>query len=392
MSAPIVRCPACGSPDLTDFHHVEEVPTNSCLLLDDLDEVAALPVGELLLAFCEDCGLITNRAFEPGRTEYSQRYEETQAYSDRFVAWGRALAERWVTDHGLTGATALEIGCGKGEFLEWMVEAGLGAGVGIDPGIHPERRTVRNIEWVRDVFTDDHGPITQDAVVCRHTLEHIHDVRSFMAAVRRGIGDRDIPVLWEVPDVLRVLDEGAFWDLYYEHCTYFSAGSLVRLFRETGFVVERVERDYDDQYLLLEARPAGSGRTLGPVLELEDDVDVLRKAVRRFRSTVLARLAETRSLVDAVAADGGRVVVWGSGSKGVSYLGAMGAGSPIHYAVDINPHKRGRYIAGGGQRIVPPEFLRDYQPSLVVAMNPVYVGEIGEALHAMGVRARLVAV
>ena len=70
----------------------------------------------------------------------------------------------------------------------------------------------------------------------------------------------------------------------------------------------------------------------------------------------------------------------------------MGTNSAIRYDVDINPHKRGRFIAGGGQRIVPPDFLRDYQPSLVVAMNPVYVTEIGAALDAMGVRAHLVAV
>jgi hypothetical protein len=30
------------------------------------------------------------------------------------------------------------------------------------------------------------------------------------------------PVLFELPDVLRVLEEVAFWDVYYEHCSYFT--------------------------------------------------------------------------------------------------------------------------------------------------------------------------
>lgn len=392
MPRAIGRCPACTATTLTDFHHVPRVPTNSCLLLNDLDDVATLPVGELRLAFCETCGLITNRAFDPTLTEYSSRYEETQAYSSRFVSWARDLAARWVHDHDLKGRTAIEIGCGKGEFLEYMVAAGLAGGVGIDPGVHPERRDVPGVRWIGDFFTDDYGPITQDAVVCRHTLEHIQPVRAFMQALRSCIGDRDIPVLWEVPDVLRVLREGAFWDLYYEHCTYFSPGSLVRLFRDTGFVVDEVALDYDDQYIVLAARPAGRADSPGAPLPLEDDIEVLGKAVRGFAEQYAGRVEETRALVRDVVSHGGRAVVWGSGSKGVAYLGALGPDSPIGYAVDINPHKHGKFIAGGGQQIVAPSFLREYRPSLVIAMNPVYTEEIGAALSDLGVDARLVAV
>jgi hypothetical protein len=37
------------------------------------------------------------------------------------------------------------------------------------------------------------------------------------------IGERDdTAVFFETPDAKRVLAEGAFWDIYYEHCSYFS--------------------------------------------------------------------------------------------------------------------------------------------------------------------------
>ena len=392
MTALITTCPSCGNSDLTDFHEVERVPTNSCLLLGDLEDVAALPTGRLLLAMCESCGFITNRAFDAALTEYSPRYEETQAYSECFVGWAAELAGQWVADHELSGRTAIEIGCGKGEFLEFMVNAGLAGGIGIDPGVHPERRGVPGITWQREFFDADYGQIKQDAVVCRHTLEHIHPVKAFMLALRECIGDRDIPVLWEVPDVLRVLEEGAFWDLYYEHCTYFTAGSLVRLFRDCGFMVTDVSLAYDEQYILLEARPSGSVVDAPATLELEDDIDVLRKAVRGFSEVFETRMDETRQVVDDVAAAGGRTVIWGSGSKGVSYLGALGEDTPIRYAVDINPHKHGKFIAGGGQQIVAPQFLREYQPELVIAMNPVYVDEIQAVLDEMGLTARLLSV
>ena len=83
-------------------------------------------------------------------------------------------------------------------------------------------------------------------------------------------------MLFELPDVRRVLDEVAFWDVYYEHCSYFSAGSLARLFRATGFEVLDLALDYDDQYLLLEARPSAVRRRPARRCRLEDDLEVLR--------------------------------------------------------------------------------------------------------------------
>jgi hypothetical protein len=50
------------------------------------------------------------------------------------------------------------------------------------------------------------------------------------------------------------------------------------------------------------------------------------------------------------------------------------------------------FVAGSGQRIVPPDFLRDYQPDIVIVMNPLYIGEIQQAIHALGLQSQVVAV
>ena len=81
-------------------------------------------------------------------------------------------------------------------------------------------------------------------------------------------------------------------------------------------------------------------------------------------------------------------MLWGGGSKAVAFLTTLGVTNEIAYAVDINPRRSGTFLAGGGQQIVAPEFLRDYRPDVVIIMNPIYRDEIQAALADMGVRSR----
>ena len=72
-------------------------------------------------------------------------------------------------------------------------------------------------------------------------------------------------------------------------------------------------------------------------------------------------------------------------SKGVAFLTTLGQSlDDIAYAVDINPIKTGTFMAGTGQEIVAPAFLKAYQPDVVIIMNPVYRDEISRDLQVMG--------
>ena len=79
-----------------------------------------------------------------------------------------------------------------------------------------------------------------------------------------------------------------------------------------------------------------------------------------------------------------RIMLWGSGSKGVAFLTKLKLYDEIQYIVDINPYRQGSYMAGTGQRIVAPTFLKDYKPDIVIIMNPIYYDEIEQDIHQMG--------
>ena len=379
-------CPACGSGSLSVFHEQRAIPVHSCRLVDTREEALAFPRGDLRLAFCADCGFIVNTAYEPELQDYGVAYEETQGFSPLFRDFARRLALRWIERYDLRDKDVLEIGCGKGEFLTLMCELGPNRGIGIDPAFVEERlesEAAGRMRFFAELYSENHADLPADAVVCRHTLEHIGRVAEFMALIRGTIGDRlDTVVLFDLPDVVRVLREPAFWDVYYEHCSYFSPGSLARLFRRTGFDVLALERDYDDQYLVLEARPSDDTHHVS--LPLEESPEELAEDVRRFSRAFEEATAGWRAVLADARANGRRVAIWGAGSKGVAFLTTLAGGDEVAYAVDINPFKQRKFLAGTGHEVLAPEDLPGAPPDLVIAMNDVYMPEIRARLDALG--------
>jgi hypothetical protein len=388
-------CRSCGSSTTSVFYEQADVPVHSCRLVPTQEAALTFPRGRLRLAFCGDCGFIANTAFDGSHQDYSVAYEETQGFSPRFREFARELAAGWVDRYDLRGKKIIEIGCGKGEFLATICELGDNDGLGIDPAFVEERLPAHGagrLAFVSQLYDGDWGPLDADAVVCRHTVEHIAPVQEFLANIRRGIGDRtDTVVLFDLPDVVRVLREAAFWDLYYEHCSYFSPGSMARLFRRSGFDVLDVQLDYDDQYIVLEAQ-ASMGAAAATPHDVEETVESLRETVDAFGATFAATRGRWRDELSGLRAEGGRAVVWGAGSKAVGFLTTLGVGPEVEVAVDINPFKQDMFIAGTGHRVVAPEALVDIRPDLVVAMNPIYVDEIGEQVAGLGLSPRVVGV
>jgi SAM-dependent methyltransferase len=362
-------------------------------MLDDPAAARAFPQGELDLAFCPDCGFLWNRAFDAGLQHYSPAYEETQAYSPRFLAFLDELCDDQGCRYALAGRTALEIGCGKGEFLVRLAERTGCRGLGIDPGFRPERlatEAAARLTFVRALYGPALAGLEADYVCCRHTLEHIGPVAAFLRDVRRTVGDRpERVVMFELPDLRRVLVEQAFWDLYYEHASYFTAGSLARLFRRERFAVHALRRAFDEQYLILECRPA-PGPT-APSLPLEDDLAETRALVAAFRAGIDAKLDGLAGRLEGWRRQGRSVALWGSGSKAVAFLTLLGRDRGIEAVVDVNPHKWGKYLAGTGQRIAAPAELRAIRPDVVIVMNPIYLEEIGGDLAGLGLAPELVA-
>jgi SAM-dependent methyltransferase len=387
-------CKSCSSTDLAVFYRLNDVPVNSCLLFDNRQDAQNYPRGELALGFCGQCGFISNLRFNPQMARYTEGYEEQQSFSPRFNAFARDLAVRLIERHDLRNKTVVEVGCGKGDFLLLLCDLGNNRGIGIDPTYVPGRNNgsaSERVTFIRDFYSERYAQYTGDMVCCRHTLEHISDTAAFMQTVRRALGDKTRTIVFfELPDVERVLRECAFWDIYYEHCSYFSLGSLARLFRRCGFDVTDLAKEYDGQYLLIEARPTNGNH--GPTLQEEETVEELSKAVAQFQNNYEETVRRWKRKIQMIRERGQRGVIWGSSSKCVAFLNTIGIQDEIEFIVDINPYRQGKYLPGSGKLIVAPNFLKEYRPDVVIAMNPIYLDEIRSDLNSLGLHTELTAV
>jgi hypothetical protein len=385
-----VPCPCCGSDRIEPFFRVPQAPIFSLVTVKSREEAFAVPRRDIELGVCHDCGFVFNRLFDRSIDYFSLGYEDQQGFSKTFMAFLGRISEDLIERHALRGKTLLEIGCGKGDFINMLATMAQAKGIGVDPAYQDGRQTNPDLTFHRETYEHRHGQLGADFICCRHTFEHIPDAQGFLRLLRESIPAGRSPVLFfEVPDVGRILELPAFWDIYYEHCSYFSPGTLGRVFRRCGFRPTSLKLDYGDQYVLIEAVPDDADA--GAPLPIEASVEDEMARVRRFQERIRIQLADWRARLERMKEAGQRVVVWGGGSKAVGFLTQFADLGLVEHVVDINPHMQGNFIPGIGCQYVKPEFLADYRPDAVIIMNGVYEREITASLHAMGVRPEVLA-
>jgi SAM-dependent methyltransferase len=375
---PAKSCPLCGSFRLDPIYEATSVPIQCNRLWPDRNQAVNCPRGNIRLSYCRDCGLVTNTDFDPSLLDYSQEYENNLHCSAHFQSYARSLAERLITRYDLRNREVMEIGCGKGDFLLLLCEMGGNRGMGFDPS-YVDRddfdTDAIDVKFIKEHYSSEHSRYSADLICCRQVLEHVPDPVRFLDRVGSAARNRlNTRLFFEVPNATYTFRNLFLWDIIYEHCSYFTPQSLSRLFISCGLEVGEIAEEFGGQYLAVHARRGKPG--VGGAIGEHGGSDQSSAALDSFKTGCRGLLDRWRSQLDYMIERGKRVVIWGAGSKGVSFLNLLKPGEGIEYAVDINPKKHGMYVAGTGQRIVSPESLKKHRPEVVIIMNPIYREEI----------------
>jgi SAM-dependent methyltransferase len=380
-AAPIA-CPLCAAQTAQGIFRLESVPVICNQLWPDRAAAQAAPAGTVDLQLCTGCGFIWNSAFEPARMAYAPGYENALHFSPRFQAFAAELAAGLVARHGLAGKHVIEIGCGDGHMLDLLAQNGVASATGFDPsmaGVSSPFTGRDNVEIVGEYFRSDQLDRPFDAILCRHVLEHLDDPLALLSDIRRAIGSRDVPVYFEVPNAGWMLETVSMWDVIYEHVGYWSAPALTALFRRAGFDPVSVRTGYGGQFLMAEAVPARPQPDY-----LDPGAAQICASARAFAEAADAELQRWRSKLQGCS---GSIVIWGAGSKGISFANALGeAGRGLAAFVDLNTRKHQRIAPGVALPVIAPEQLASLRPAMVLIANALYEDEIIAEVQAAGLR------
>lgn len=385
-----MKCLSCQSERVENFFVLKNAPVQSLITIKTYEDAIAIPKKDITLCFCSNCGFIFNSTFDTSIDYYTQGYEDQQGFSPTWLAYQTGVTNKIIDKYNLREKDIIEIGCGKGDYLQLICKLGNNRGIGIDPSyVSGRSETNPNVKFIKEFYSEKHGELPVDLIVCKHTMEHIYDTFTFVKNIRDWEKrDKDIHVFIEVPTIVRILKINAFWDIYTEHCSYFSPGSLGRLFRRFNFEILDTYLGYDDQYLYLEAKISKNSDS--PILPLEESVEELKGYVDNFVVKINEELSRWNKILIELKQKDKKVVIWGGGSKSVGFLTHFNDLKVISHVVDLNPHMQGNFIPSIGMQYVGPEFLKTYKPDTVIIMNGIYKNEIGKMLSEMDLTPELI--
>jgi SAM-dependent methyltransferase len=332
------------------LYKVEDLPVFQNRMHKSCDEARACLRGNVRLVENLDTGLIYNADFDPAVMVYDETYQNEQAVSPMFQDHLESMVA--VVGDYLGCDRLLEIGCGKGRFLDMLLDRGFDVS-GVDPTYEGEHPRV-----VKEYFSPELG-LRGEGLILRHVLEHIQNPYEFLDMVRIANGNSG-RIYIEVPCFDWICEQRNWFDIFYEHVNYFRLSDFRRMFDE----VHLAKRVFGDQYLCIVAELPSLRQ---PVYSVADQAN--------FPGDFLAGLPRPSA--------GGKEkrVVWGGASKGVIFsLLSERLGNPVDAVIDINPAKQGQYLPATGLCVSRPDEIVPLLPqdSIIYVMNPNYLPEIRE--------------
>ena len=332
----------------------KDVPVFQNKVYQTIEEAWHTEKNDVMLVQSKNSGFIYNRTFDQANMNYDSNYNNEQANSDVFRNHLNNVL-KLLLEYGINDKKVVEVGCGKAVFFEKMQALGVNC-LGFDPAYEGD-----NVNIIKDYYSEKYNSIFADVVVMRHTLEHISSPFSFLHTIARANNYKG-KIFIEVPTFDWIYQKQAFWDVFYEHCNYFTEESLSSMFDDaiTG-------NFFGGQYIYIWA-----------------DLGKLKPTINRPSATItkFSNLFEEKfNYYKKFLEESRSVAIWGAGAKGSTFVNLLDKNAArVRYVIDINAVKQNKYMAGTAHHIYSPTILDIDPVEHIIVMNENYREEIERSI------------
>lgn len=336
----------------------EQLPIFQNRMYKTEDQAKACPKGDVELVENQQTGLVYNAAFRPELMDYDAHYQNEQALSPLFQEHLESVSR--IIDRCMGRDSIVEVGCGKGFFLEMLLAKGFDV-TGFDPTYEGSNSRV-----MKHYFEPGVG-VKAGGLVLRHVLEHVLDPFKFLLQLKEANGGSG-KIYIEVPCFDWICKHRAWFDIFYEHVNYFRISDFFRMF---GTVFES-GRLFGNQYIFVVAELATLRE---PEINLSDCVIFPKDFTHGITKPIQIETNRTKW----GQTESSQIAIWGGASKGVIFsLLKARVGQSIGTVIDINPAKQGNYLPATGLLIQSPSEALETLPvgSTIYVMNSNYLEEI----------------
>lgn len=310
---------------------------------------------------CPGCGLV-QLACSP--VPYYREVIRASAYSPEMGKFRHTQFREWVQRYRLEREPVLEIGCGRGEYLTLLRNAGMNAS-GIEYSMTNLKACHASGLPAQRGFLTRPGQRIQGrpfaAFACFNFMEHWPAPVSSLRAIAEQLRPDGIGFV-EVPNFDMILKKALYSEFIADHLSYFTTETLDLTLRLAGFEI-------------IEARSIWQDYILSAVVRKRPVLDITPMTAQQERMR--------HQLTEFISAyPPGQVAVWGAGHQALATIALTGIAAQVRYVVDSAPFKQGKFTPATHLPIVPPEHLEAEPVQALIVMAAAYSDEVARKIRS----------
>jgi 2-polyprenyl-3-methyl-5-hydroxy-6-metoxy-1,4-benzoquinol methylase len=355
----VKKCSLCGHVIENSIFTLENMPFSAQGFLNE-NEILNDKSITLNICQCNKCGLVQ---LDNKVVPYYKDVIRATAYSSEMQGFRLKQFSEFVDRFNLKEKKVIEIGSGRGEYLELMSKF-VTQCYGIEhntKSVDIARKKDQNVfqGYLEDKdYIIDNSPY--DAFFIMSFLEHIPNLNSFLEAIYNNLSNGAVGLI-EVPNFDMIIKNNLFSEFISDHLYYFTKETFRRVLEVNGFEV-------------IEIRAIWYDYIISAIVKKREKIDL---------SNFMKIKTNLKISFNNLLKQYNKVAVWGAGHQSLALISLMNIKDKIEFIIDSASFKQGLYTPATHLKIYSPDKLTNSKIEAIIVIAGSYNEEVIKTIKNM---------